>query len=150
MPAHRRDRFRSVEVALWLSSLGTAMPKLSALLMDHFCAPRNAGAIEEPDLEGFSSQYRHGPFVRLTAIVEGDRIVCAKFQTFGCGVAIGLCSFLTDWMTSRCIAECAALSPTVLATMVGELPEEKRFCINLAIEALQHALADVPHPPQGS
>ena len=60
----------------------------SPVVMDHFIHPRNMGEMKNPDGVGEVQNPVCGDTMRLFIKVEGDRIVDAKFLTFGCSAAI--------------------------------------------------------------
>ena len=43
--------------------------------------------------------------MKLQIQVEGDRIVDAKFKTFGCGSAIASSSLATEWIKGKTLDE---------------------------------------------
>jgi NifU-like protein involved in Fe-S cluster formation len=110
--------------------------------MEHFCRPRNQGGLDDYDREGFACVRPHGPFVRIQLRLVDGIIAQAGFQTFGCGVAIGCCSFLTEAVQGRQPKECSEITAEELESALGGLPPARRFCGQLAIEALRQALKD--------
>lgn len=114
----------------------------TSTVMEHFGQPRNQGGLEDYDREGFASVRPHGPFMRIYLRLDGEVITVARFQTFGCGIAIACGSFLTETITGRTIAECRTISASELEAALGGLPAARRFCAQLAIDALGRALDD--------
>ena len=53
-------------------------------LMEHFLHPRNVGKMENPDGVGHIGNPMCGDIMDLYIKVENDKIVDAKFQTYGC------------------------------------------------------------------
>lgn len=74
--------------------------------------------------------------------VTGGRVAEARFQTYGCVPAIAAGSLLTEWAVGRVAAEALAFTAPELLDALGGLPEERRFCAELAVEALQEAVRD--------
>ena len=112
----------------------------SAAVMEHFLHPRNAGEMEKPDAVGQAGRPGEGEFVVIHLRLDGTHIAEARFQTFGCGPAIAACSLLTEWVTGKSIGEAQQLSASQLLSMLGGLPEDKLFCADLAVTALERAL----------
>lgn len=112
----------------------------SATVMEHFLEPRNSGDLEAPSAEGCAGSVDEGRFVRLQLLVRGQVVQEGRFRTYGCAPAIAACSVLTEWVRGRPIAEAEALTATSLEEMLGGLPPTRRFCAELAVEALRRAL----------
>jgi len=116
----------------------------SATFIDHFQHPRNTGTLEAPDATGQAGSPEEGGQVALQLQLRGEVIAAARFQTFGCGYAIAACSALTEWITGKSRAEARQLEARALAELLGGVPDDKFFCVELAVKALQHALASLP------
>jgi nitrogen fixation NifU-like protein len=116
------------------------MGRYSETLMDHFTAPRNSGPLETPDATGHAGTPGRGPFLILYLQIEDDRVVAAKFQTYGCGSTIACGSILTELITGRRIADCLQLTGETLIEALDGVPPEKLHSPALAIAALRDAL----------
>ena len=46
-----------------------------------------------------------GDVMRLQIMVEDNRIIDAKFKTYGCGSAIASSSLLTEWVKDKTLEE---------------------------------------------
>lgn len=112
----------------------------SATVLDHFQNPRNAGSMPNADLIGEAGNPSCGDRMRLYLKLDGDRVAAARFQTFGCSVAIAASSILTEMVVGRRLDELAALRNSEIAAALGGLPERKVSCSVLAEEALKNAL----------
>jgi NifU-like protein involved in Fe-S cluster formation len=116
------------------------MGKYSGTLMDHFFAPRNAGRMDSPDRSGRAGSAASGLLMVLQLRLLEDRVAEARFQTFGCGVAIACGSALTEMVTGRTLQECRSITEVELAQALGGVPDDKLHCPALAITALRDAL----------
>ena len=70
-------------------------------VLDHYNHPRNVGALDKASPAvgtGVVGAPECGDVMKLQIQVEGDRIVDAKFKTFGCGSAIASSSLATEWL----------------------------------------------------
>jgi NifU-like protein involved in Fe-S cluster formation len=102
----------------------------------HFNNPRNVGCLEAPCVEGFAGGERSGPFTRFTARLRGEVIEEVRFQTYGCAPAIAACSLLSEAVCGKTLTAAQEWDVPKLLTALGGLPEDKRHCAELAIEAL--------------
>jgi nitrogen fixation NifU-like protein len=118
------------------------MGKYSDTLMDHFTAPRNSGALDSPDVTGHAGTPGRGPFLILYLRMHGDKILAAKFQTYGCGPTIACGSVLTELITGRSISDCLELTPQSLIDALDGVPADKLHSPALAIAALRDALKE--------
>ncbi len=114
----------------------------SEKVMEHFKNPRNVGEI--PDANGIGNVGNPicGDIMRLYIKVEKDRIVDAKFKTFGCGAAIATSSMVTELVKGKPIEEALRISNRAVAEALGGLPPIKMHCSVLAEEALKSAIDD--------
>jgi len=114
----------------------------SETVMDHFLNPRNVGEIADADGIGEVGNAKCGDIMVMYIKVDGDRIVDARFKTFGCGAAIASSSIATEMIKGKHIDEALQISKDAIAEALGGLPPVKMHCSLLAAEALQKAIAD--------
>jgi len=116
--------------------------RYSSIVIDHLNHPRNMGEIEDPDGVGEAQNPACGDTMRLFIKVEADRIIDAKFLTFGCGAAIASSSITTEMVKGRTIVEALNISNQMVAEALGGLPPSKIHCSVLAEQAIRAAVAD--------
>ncbi|MEJ2323464.1 MAG: Fe-S cluster assembly scaffold protein NifU [Nitrospirota bacterium] len=114
----------------------------SEKVMDHFMNPRNVGEIENPDGVGEEGNPTCGDAMRITIKVEGDKIVDAKFKTFGCGAAIAVSSMVTEMVKGKTIEEALAITKQSIVDELDGLPPQKLHCSVLGSDALRKAIED--------
>lgn len=114
----------------------------SEKVMEHFKNPRNVGEIPDADGVGNVGNPVCGDIMRLYIKVKDDRIVDAKFKTFGCGAAISTSSMVTELVKGKTIEEALNVSNRAVAEALGGLPPIKMHCSVLAEEALKSAIDD--------
>lgn len=114
----------------------------SPKVIELFENPRNVGTIEDADGVGIVGAPACGDVMKLTIKVENDRIVDAKFKTFGCGAAIATSSMVTELIKGATIEEAEKITNKVVTEALGGLPPVKIHCSVLAEDALKAALTD--------
>ncbi len=114
----------------------------SPKVMDHFTNPRNVGEIPDADGIGMEGNPTCGDAMQIFIKVENDKIVDAKFKTFGCGAAIAVSSMITEMVKGKTLEEALSISKEAVAQELGGLPPQKMHCSNLGADALRKAIED--------
>jgi len=114
----------------------------SEKVMDHFTNPRNVGDMEDADGVGQEGNPTCGDAMKIYIKVKNDRIVDAKFKTFGCGAAIAVSSMVTEMVKGKTLDEALAISKEAVANELGGLPPQKMHCSMLGSDALKKAIED--------
>ncbi len=115
-------------------------------IIDHFQNPRNVGSLDKQDQHvgtGIVGRPECGDVLKLQIQVdEHDRIVDARFKTFGCGSAIASSSLATEWLKGRKLDEALDIKNTAIAQELA-LPPVKIHCSVLAEDAIRAAVKDL-------
>ena len=112
-------------------------------VMEHFMNPHNVGEIENPDGKGTYGSPVCGDMMQITIKVDEDeKIVDAKFKTFGCGSAIASSSMATDMIIGMSVEEALDISNKKIVDELGGLPPAKIHCSVLAEHAIKSAIYD--------
>src|SRR5207247_3272170 len=102
----------------------------SEKVIDHYNNPRNMGSLPKEDKSvgtGIVGAPECGDVMKLQIKVENDRIVDAKFKTFGCGSAIASSSLATEWLKGRTVDEAYKIKNTDIVQELN-LPPVKIHC----------------------
>ncbi|MDG1499464.1 MAG: Fe-S cluster assembly scaffold IscU [Planctomycetota bacterium] len=113
-------------------------------VIDHYDNPRNVGALDKKADDvgtGLVGAPECGDVMKLQIQVEGDKIVDAKFKTFGCGSAIASSSLATEWVKGKTIEEALSITNSEIVEELS-LPPVKIHCSVLAEDAIKAAVAD--------
>jgi nitrogen fixation NifU-like protein len=113
-------------------------------VLDHYENPRNVGTMDKDDPTvgtGMVGAPACGDVMKLQIKVEDDKIIDAKFKTYGCGSAIASSSLVTEWVKGKTIDEARAIKNTEIVEELA-LPPVKIHCSVLAEDAIKSALAD--------
>ena len=114
-------------------------------VIDHYEKPRNVGSFNSSDNNigtGLVGAPECGDVMKLQIKVENDKIVDAKFKTFGCGSAIASSSLATEWVKGKSVDEAMKIQNTEIVQELS-LPPVKIHCSVLAEDAIKAAVADL-------
>ena len=114
-------------------------------VIEHFEKPRNIGSLDNRDSSvgtGLVGAPECGDVMKLQIEVDDEnRIVDAKFKTFGCGSAIASSSLATEWIKNKTIDEASMIQNTQIVEELS-LPPVKIHCSVLAEDAIKSAIKD--------
>ena len=113
-------------------------------VIDHYDNPRNVGSLDKNSENvgtGLVGAPECGDVMKLQIQVENDKIIDAKFKTFGCGSAIASSSLATEWVKGKSVNEALEIKNTHIVDELA-LPPVKIHCSVLAEDAIKAAIDD--------
>jgi len=117
----------------------------SKKVIEHYERPRNIGSLDSRSKSvgtGLVGAPECGDVMKLQIQVDDEnRIVDAKFKTFGCGSAIASSSLATEWIKNKTIDEASMIQNTEIVKELS-LPPVKIHCSVLAEDAIKSAIKD--------
>ena len=117
----------------------------SEKVMEHYEKPRNIGSLDtgRDDVgTGLVGAPECGDVMKLQIQVDDDnKIIDAKFKTFGCGSAIASSSLATEWIKNKTVDEASMIQNTEIVEELS-LPPVKIHCSVLAEDAIKAAIKD--------
>ena len=114
-------------------------------VLKHYEKPRNVGSLDSTDNSvgtGLVGAPECGDVMKLQIKVdENEKIIDAKFKTFGCGSAIASSSLATEWVKGKSLDEAHTIQNVDIVEELS-LPPVKIHCSVLAEDAIKGAIHD--------
>tara|TARA_Y100000310_G_scaffold34982_1_gene33121 strand:+ start:69 stop:461 length:393 start_codon:yes stop_codon:yes gene_type:complete len=124
----------------------------SEKVMEHYEKPHNVGSLDSGSTRvgtGLVGAPECGDVMKLQIEVDGDnKIIDAKFKTFGCGSAIAASSLATEWVKDKTVDEASLIQNTEIVKELS-LPPVKIHCSVLAEDAIKAAIKDYQSKQEG-
>jgi len=117
----------------------------SEKVIEHYERPHNVGSLDSGSNRvgtGLVGAPECGDVMKLQIEVDDDnKIIDAKFKTFGCGSAIAASSLATEWIKNKTVDEASMINNTEIVEELS-LPPVKIHCSVLAEDAIKAAIRD--------
>ena len=117
----------------------------SEKVLEHYEKPKNIGSLDRGRDDvgtGLVGAPEGGDVFKLQIQVDDDnKIIDAKFKTFGCGSAIAASSLATEWIKNKTVDEASTIQNTEIVKELS-LPPVKIHCSVLAEDAIKAAIKD--------
>ena len=117
----------------------------SEKVLEHYERPKNIGSLDRGRTDvgtGLVGAPECGDVMKLQIQVDdNDKIIDAKFKTFGCGSAIASSSLATEWIKNKTVDEASMIQNTQIVEELS-LPPVKIHCSVLAEDAIKAAIKD--------
>jgi nitrogen fixation NifU-like protein len=114
-------------------------------VLEHYEKPHNVGSLDSRSNRvgtGLVGAPECGDVMKLQIQVDdNNKIIDAKFKTFGCGSAIAASSLATEWIKDKTVDEASMIQNTEIVKELS-LPPVKIHCSVLAEDAIKAAIKD--------
>ena len=114
-------------------------------VIEHYEKPRNVGSMDSGSNRvgtGLVGAPECGDVMKLQIEVdENEKIIDAKFKTFGCGSAIASSSLATEWVKGKTLDDANTIQNVHIVEELS-LPPVKIHCSVLAEDAIKSAIND--------
>ena len=132
-------------IAPYMNKKKKKLMAYSEKVIEHYEKPKNVGSMDSSDISigtGLVGAPECGDVMKLQIKVDKDeKIVDAKFKTFGCGSAIASSSLATEWVKGKTLDEAHSIQNTDIVEELS-LPPVKIHCSVLAEDAIKRAIDD--------
>jgi nitrogen fixation NifU-like protein len=120
------------------------MTTYGAMVLEHFRRPRNQRRLDAPTVarEGYNPLC--GDRVRVELVVAADAITAAAFTANACAICTASASLLTERLAGVSVSEALAIAEDdVIAALESDLPEGRRACATLPLNAMRQGLTEL-------
>lgn len=116
--------------------------KYSEKLLERFKNPKNIGEMKNPTVVAQEGDPTCGDMFRIFLKIENDRIVDAKFLSFGCAANIATGDMTADLIKGKTVEEAEKLQIKDITDGLGGIPVIKMHCAVLSYKTLKKAIAE--------
>ena len=132
-------------IAPYMNKKKKKLMAYSEKVIEHYEKPRNIGSLDSGSQSvgtGLVGAPECGDVMKLQIEVDkNEKIIDAKFKTFGCGSAIASSSLATEWIKGKSLVEAHSIQNTDIVEELS-LPPVKIHCSVLAEDAIKRAIDD--------
>ena len=132
-------------IAPYMNKKKKKLMAYSEKVIEHYEKPKNVGSMDSSDSSigtGLVGAPECGDVMKLQIKVDkNEKIIDAKFKTFGCGSAIASSSLATEWVKGKTLDEAHSIQNTDIVEELS-LPPVKIHCSVLAEDAIKRAIDD--------
>ncbi len=118
----------------------------SQKVLDHYRAPRHAGALDSANAVGRAENPACGDSMRLYARIENGVIAEISCQTYGCAPSVAAGSILTEMVEGKDLHTLRVDAASVEEAL-GGLPPIKKHAAVLAVDAFEELLREYNSTP---
>jgi nitrogen fixation NifU-like protein len=127
-------------------------PLYSGVILQHYRAPRNFGALPAPDAAHEDVNPLCGDRIRMELRFKDGTVEAIRFRGDACAISTASASLLTEMVAGRPLAEAAAVGvAALLVALEAEIRPARMQCVRLPLEVLRAALRGPGEPaPAGA
>ncbi len=114
--------------------------KYTQKVLDLFKDPKNVGEMKNPTATAIEGDAQCGDMFKMFLKIENERIVDAKFLSFGCAANIAAGSMTTEIIKGMTVDEAEKISIKDISGKLDGLPALKMHCAVLAYKTLRKAI----------
>ena len=115
----------------------------SQKIMQKFANPKYAGGLRGANGTGKSGNEECGELVKIYIFVNEDGVIkYAKFKAYGGVCTIAACECACDLIEGRSLEAAMRTSYYQILEELGEVPENRLYCLNIVEEAVKGAIED--------
>ncbi len=111
-------------------------------VLELFRNPKNMGEMKDPTVVAVEGDPQCGDMFKMFLRIENNKIVDAKFLSFGCAANIATGSMTTELIKGKSVEEAEKLTIKQITDALGGLPALKMHCAVLAYKTLKKALQE--------
>ena len=101
---------------------------------------KNSGVIENANGIGQVGNAECGDIMKMYLLIKDDKIVDAKFQTYGCAAAIASSSVATEMIKGKSLEYALSIKNAQVVEELEGLPPQKIHCSVLAEGSIKAAI----------
>ncbi len=116
--------------------------KYTEKVLELFKNPKNIGEMKDPTVTVVEGDLQCGDMFKMFLKIENDRVVDAKFLSFGCAANIAAGSITTELAKGKTVDEADKITIKQIADNLGGLPALKMHCAVLSYKTLKKALKE--------
>lgn len=110
--------------------------------IEYFKNKTNIGKIQNPTVS-FTYKGQCGDTMKIYLMIKSNKIIDAKFEAIGCAGAFTAGSALTELVKNKSVADARKICEYDIIDHLGNVPEKKLDCINLAVKTLEKTLDSI-------
>jgi NifU-like protein involved in Fe-S cluster formation len=116
--------------------------KYTQKVLELFRDPKNVGEMENPTVVAIEGDPTCGDMFQMFLRIEDDKIIDAKFLSFGCAANIAAGSMTTEMVKGKTLDEAERITIKQISDALGGLPGLKMHCAVLSYKTLKKALGE--------